>query len=173
MQRLRDESGFTLIELLIVMGITSIIVGALANLFASGLSASSKTSAVLSSQSNLIVAVSRIEFEGRCASSAALVSGGTGVTLALPSYCVNAAGTYTWCVTAGSLVKYSGSSCAGTGVTYASNVTSATPFSCVLGGQYPRLQVALTSNSGTISGTAATGTSIITLRNALTAGSCA
>ena len=127
------------------------------------------------SQSNLIVAVNRIEFEARCASNAALVSGGAGVTLTLPSYCVNAAGTYTWCVTSGSLVRLPGSSCTGSGLgwTFATNLTSATPFSCITGGKYPRLQAALTSNAGTTAGSAATGTTIITLRNAATSGACA
>jgi Tfp pilus assembly protein PilW len=169
----RDEAGFTLVELFVVMSITLVLLAGLANMFSSGMSATSKTSAALASQENLIVAVNRLEFEGRCASAAALVSSGAGVTLTLPAYCVNAVGTYTWCVTSGSLIRYSGSSCSGTGVTFASSVTSTTPFTCVLGGRFPRLSVALTSNTGPTSGSAATGTTTITLRNATTSGSCA
>ena len=175
MRTLRDESGFTLVELMVVLTITLVVVAALANLFTSGMTATSKANATLASQANLIVAVNRIEFEARCSSKASLVSGGVGVTLTLPTYCVNASGTFTWCVTSGSLVKYGGLSCTGSGVgqTFATNVTSATPFSCLSGGQYPRLQVALTSNAGTTTGTAATGTTVVTLRNATSSTACA
>ena len=175
MRTLRDESGFTLVELMVVLTITLVVVAALANLFTSGMTATSKANATLASQANLIVAVNRIEFEARCSSKASLVSGGVGVTLTLPTYCVNASGTFTWCVTSGALVKYSGLSCTGSGVgqTFATNVTSATPFSCLSGGQYPRLQVVLTSNSGTTTGTAATGTTVVTLRNATSLTACA
>ena len=50
-------------------------------------------------------------------SKATLVSGGAGVTLTLPFQCPNATGTVTWCVTSGSLVRYSGSACSGSGLT--------------------------------------------------------
>ena len=170
---LRDESGFTLPELLVYLTILLVVMGGLVNLISSGLNANSNATAILASQSNLLVAVNRIEFEARCASSAALVSGGSAVTLTLPSYCINASGTYTWCVGSGKLVKYSGTSCTGTGQTYASSVTSATPFTCIAGGLYPRLQVTLTSNAGKTSGTASTGTTTITLRNATSAAGCA
>jgi prepilin-type N-terminal cleavage/methylation domain-containing protein len=173
MPALREESGFTLVELTVVITITLVVLGALTGLFTAGMRASTNSSATLASQANLIVAVNRLEFEARCTQSAALVSGGAGVTLTLPSYCPNATGTYTWCVSSGSLVRYAGSSCSGSGITYASNVSSATPFSCLDTGKYPRLQVALTSNSGSIAGTAASGTSIITLRNANSSGACA
>ncbi len=173
MPLVRDESGFTLVELMVVITITLVILGALTGLFTAGMQASTNSSATLSSQASLIVAVNRLEFEARCASAAALVSGGVGVTLTLPTYCVNATGTYTWCVSGGALVRFAGSSCTGTGVTFASNVTSATPFSCIDTGKYPQLQVALTSNAGTNSGTAASGTTVITLRNALSSGACA
>ena len=78
MRPLRDESGFTLMELMVVLTITLVIVAALANLFSSGMTATSKANAALASQANLIVAVNRLEFEARCASAAKLVSGGAG-----------------------------------------------------------------------------------------------
>jgi prepilin-type N-terminal cleavage/methylation domain-containing protein len=173
MPSLRDESGFTLVEMTVVITITLVLLCALTSLFSAGFRASSNSSATLSSQASLIVAVNRLEFEARCTSSAAIVSGGAGVKLTLPSYCVNATGTYTWCVTGGALVRFAGASCSGTGVTFASDVTSTTPFSCLTTGKVPRLQVALTSNAGTIPGTAATGTTIIALRNASASGACA
>jgi len=175
---LQEESGFTLVELVVVCVITVVLAGGLSNLFISGLRVSSTANATLSSQSNVMYALSRIEFESRCASSAALVSGGAGVTLTLPTFCANAHGTYTWCVTSGSLVRYSTSACSGSGETFAASVTSATPFSCIDTGNYPRLQVALTANAGatpsnTSLATAATGTATITLRNASTSDACA
>jgi Tfp pilus assembly protein PilW len=170
---MRDESGFTLPELLIYLTILLIVMGGLVSMISSGLKANANATAILASQSNVLVAVNRIEFEARCASSASLVSGGAAVTLTLPSYCINASGTYTWCVAGGTLVKHTGTSCTGTGQTYASSVTSATPFSCITGGLYPRLQVALTSNAGTTSGTGSTGTTTITLRNATSPTGCA
>src|SRR5579862_1571204 len=63
--------------------------------------------------------------------------------------------------------RYSGSSCSGSGQTFATSVTSATPFSCVATvGDYPELQVALSANAGTNSGTAVSETDTIDMRNA-------
>jgi prepilin-type N-terminal cleavage/methylation domain-containing protein len=173
MRLLREESGFTLPELMIYLTIMLVLMAGLGTMFTTGQQANSNASATMASQSNLLVALNRIEYEGRCASQAGIVSSGAGVTLTLPSYCVNASGTYTWCVTGGSLTKFTGSACSGTGVTFATGVTSPTPFSCINGGRFPRLQVALTANSGTTSGTAATGTTTITLRNATLSVACA
>ena len=39
------------------------------------------------SQSGVVVALDRLDYEVRCASSAKLVSGGTGVTFTFPSQC--------------------------------------------------------------------------------------
>jgi Tfp pilus assembly protein PilW len=164
---LHDESGLSLVELVVAAGITVVIMAGLSNLFVSGLRASSNTNATLSAQSNVIVALNRLEFEARCASAAALVSGGAGVSLTLPSQCTHAAGTFTWCVSGGNLVRHEGSSCTGTGETFASDVTSTQPFSCLTPtGQIPRLQVALTVSSGPSSGDSASQTDQITLRNA-------
>lgn len=158
---------------MIYLTILLIIMGGLVNMISGGLNANANATAILASQSNVLVAVNRIEFEARCASSAALASGGAAVTLTLPSYCINAAGTYTWCVGSGMLTKYPGTACTGSGQVYASSVTSPKPFSCITGGLYPRLQVALTSNAGTTTGTGSTGTTTITLRNATSSAGCA
>jgi len=173
----RDESGFTMIELIVVTFVTVVLMVGLSNVFISGLRASSTVSSRLSAQSNMNVALSRLEFVARCASQATLISGGTGVTLTLPATCSHQTGTTTWCVTSGKLKAYSGSACSGTGQTLASNVTTTTPFSCIVPvGSYPRLQIALTVNTTTaVSGNATSATEQVTLRNAAltTSGSAA
>ena len=163
----RDESGFSMIELVIVTFLAVLLMAGISNMFVSGLRASTDASARLGGQSNLMVALSRLEFEARCASQAVLGSSGASVTLTLPSVCPHATGTWTWCVTSGRLKEFSGSSCSGTANTLASSVTSATPFSCLTTvGNYPRLQIALTVNSSSKSANAATGTEQLTMRNA-------
>ena len=163
----RDESGFTMVELVIVTFVTIVLMAGLSNMFVSGLRASTTASTRLSAQSNVNVALSRLEYEARCASAAALVSAGAGVTLTLPAQCTHATGTWTWCVTGGSLEEFSGSSCSGTGTILASSVTSATPFSCLTTvGTYPRVQIALTVNPSTTSGNATSATEQVTMRNA-------
>jgi hypothetical protein len=70
-------------------------------------------------------------------------------------------------VTSGSFIRYSGSACSGTGQTLTTNVTSATPFSCVSTvGLYPSLRAVLTVNTGTTSATASSGTDQVQLQNA-------
>ena len=167
MRLLHEESGFSLPELLIVLTITVILMGGLSTILGLGLNTSKTSNSILASQTGVVVALDRLDYEARCASNAALVSSGAGVTLTLPSQCTHATGTVTWCVTGGSLIRYSGSACSGSGLTLTTNVTSATPFSCVAPvGDYPALQVVLTVNTGTTSATASSGTDTITLQNA-------
>jgi len=166
MRLLHDESGFTLVELLIVCTITVILMGGLATIFGIGLNTSKTSNSVLASQSGVVIALDRLDYEARCASKATLVSGGAGVTLTLPSQCTHATGTVTWCVTGGALVRYSGSACSGSGQTLTTNVTSTTPFSCFAPvGSYAALKATLTVNTGTTSATASSGTDTITLEN--------
>jgi len=167
MRLLHDESGFSLPELLIVCVITVILMGGLATIFGIGLNTSKTSNSILASQSGVVVALDRLDYEARCASKATLVSGGAGVTLTLPSQCAHAAGTVTWCVTGGSLIRYSNSACSGSSLTLTTNVTSTTPFSCVAPvGDYPALKAVVTANTGTTSATASSGTDTITLENA-------
>ena len=172
MRLLTDESGFTLIEMLVVCTLTVILMGALSMIFSLGLKTGKTSSSILSSQSSVVTALDRLDFEGRCASQATRISSGAGVTLTFPAQCQHATGTVTWCVTSGSLVRYSGSSCSGSGLTLVKNITSATPFSCVTSGSLPQLSVVLTVNTGTTSGTQSSGTDVITLENATSAGAC-
>ena len=168
MRRLRNESGFTLPEMLVVCTITVVLMGGLATIFNIGLNTSKTSNSLLASQSGIVVALDRLDYEARCASSAKLLSSGAGVTLTLPAQCSHASGTVTWCVTSGSLVRYSGSACSGSGQTLTTKVTSATPFSCVAPvNTFPALKVVLSVNTGTTSVTASTGTDTIALENAV------
>lgn len=162
----RDESGFTLVELVVVTFVTVLLMAGLSNLFVSGLRTSKTTNNILSSQTQIHDALDRLEYEARCSSQAALGGSGADVTLTLPSECIHATGTVTWCVSGGSLIRYAASSCTGTGVTLATNITSATPFSCIATvGDYPELQVALTVQTQS-SADQASATDPIAMRNA-------
>lgn len=144
---LREESGFTLVELIIATAVTTVLMAAIVNLFVSGMRASADASSRLTSQSGVRLALDRLEFEARCASTATLAGGGADVTLVLPSACSHANGTYTWCVSGGSLIRYTSSSCTGTKQIFVTSVTTPKPFSCLSTvNQYPRLQVAITVN---------------------------
>jgi prepilin-type N-terminal cleavage/methylation domain-containing protein len=164
---LHDESGFTLTEMLVASAVMLIVLAGLSNVFVSGLRASSTTNATLASQTSVHVAFDRLEYETRCASQATLLSGGTGVVLTLPTQCSHSNSTnLTWCVTGDTLVRETTSSCTGTGETFASDVTSPAPFSCLAPvGSYPRLQVDLDVNSGATKATAVSATDTIAMRN--------
>jgi len=164
---LHNESGFSLVELLVVCTITVILMGGLATILGIGLNTSKTSSSILASQSSIVIALDRLDYEGRCASQATRISSGAGVTFTFPSQCTHATGTVTWCVTSGSLVRYTGSACSGSGQTLITDVTSATPFTCVVPvGNLPAVRAALTVNAGTTSATASSGTDTITLENA-------
>jgi len=166
MRVVRDESGFSLVELVVVMTVLGLLMAGLSNLFVSALRTSRTTNDILASQAQVHIALDRLEYETRCASQAALVSHGAGVTLTLPSQCPHATGTVTYCVTGGSLIRYSGSACSGTGQTFASGLTSATPFSCIATvGDYPELQIALTAQTQS-SVDVVSATDAIAMRNA-------
>jgi type II secretory pathway pseudopilin PulG len=160
-----------MVELLIVMSLMGIIMLAVVNIFLSGTRAGADANARLDAQQNVRVALDRLEYEGRCATNAALVSGGAGVTLTLPSQCSNASGTVTWCVSGGVLERFPSATCtgtlSGTGLIYVRNVTSATPFSLVTAsGDLPQIAVTITSDETSSAADAATLTDTITLRNA-------
>lgn len=164
---LRDESGFTVVELIIATALTVVLVAALSNLFASGMRAGSSASWQLSSQSSVRLAFDRLEYETRCASTATRAGSGADVTLVLPSSCAHATGTYTWCVSSGSLIRYIGSSCSGTSQIFVTAVTSATPFTCIAPvNQYPRLQVALTVDGTSTTANGFSATDQIDMHNA-------
>jgi len=165
--RLSDESGVTLVELLISMALLAIVLAGVSNAFVSGLRAGSASAARTGNQEDAQLAVNRLEYEIRCSSGATVSGGGSTVVLTLPSECIHATGSYTWCVANAELLRYSGSSCSGTGQVFASNVTTATPFSLLtVSGALPRLQVSLAINASGSNANAIDVTDQIALRNA-------
>ena len=97
-----------------VMVVLTIIMAGLANVLVSGTRAQYDLNTRLNAQQNARIALSRIEYEGRCATSATIVGSGAGVSFSLPAQCTNAVGTVTWCVTSGVLKRYSAATCTGT-----------------------------------------------------------
>jgi type II secretory pathway pseudopilin PulG len=171
---LRSESGQSIIELIVAMGFMLIVMGALSNAFASGLRASADESAQIGGQGAVRVAIDRLEYEGRCASTATLISSGAGVAFDLPSQCPHATGTVSWCVLSGSLTRFTTTDCTGTGMVLATNITSATPF-CLqtTSGALPELHLSLSANMSA-SGAGADAQSVkskIVIRNAAAASS--
>ncbi|HVU76459.1 MAG TPA: type II secretion system protein [Gaiellaceae bacterium] len=160
MRRLSDERGMTIVELLIVCVVLVILMGAITDIIVSGNRASANTTAQINAQQDLRVGFDRLEFEGRCAQSATILSGGAAVRFVLPAQCAHASGTYTWCVASGVLRRYSASSCTGTSQVFASGITSPTPFALLTAtGTLPRLQIGITIDDVRES-------DVITLRNA-------
>ena len=72
--RFQEDSGFSLVELLVTMVVMGFILGGLANIFVSGERASSDGQARLTSQQNVNVALTRLEYDARCASAASLLN---------------------------------------------------------------------------------------------------
>lgn len=165
-RRSAEEAGFTLVELLVAMVLTAIVMIGVVNIFISGTRAGADANARVDAQQNTRLALDRLEFEGRCSSSASIVSAGAGVDFTLPSQCSHATGDVTWCVVGRVLARYLSSGCTGSGQTFVSGVTSAAPFSLVtVSGALPRLEIAITVDTGGRSD-ASTLTDTIALRNA-------
>jgi prepilin-type N-terminal cleavage/methylation domain-containing protein len=165
--RLGDERGVTLIEMLIVILVMGFILDGIANIFVSGSRAQSNLQSQVNSQQDARVALDRLEYEVHCASAATVVGSGAGVALTMPSQCVNASGTITWCVVSGALERFAASGCAGTNQIFLRGVTSATPFSmATTTGDLPRLVVQLTTNETNSASNAYSINDTITLRNA-------
>ncbi|MBV8597783.1 MAG: prepilin-type N-terminal cleavage/methylation domain-containing protein [Actinobacteria bacterium] len=169
-RRLAGQDGFTLVEMLAVLAIMGFVIGGIAGLLTSGARYSYDSDARVLSEQNTRMALDRLEYEARCASYASTASLGaaaSSVTLTFPSSCNHTSGTYaTWCVSGGTLTRYSGTSCSGSGIAYIKSITSATPFSVLWAtNQDPRLQLNLTVNGGG-SSDASSITDAISIRNA-------
>jgi prepilin-type N-terminal cleavage/methylation domain-containing protein len=165
--RVRDEHGFTIVELVVVMIVSLIVMTGLMEIFVSGTRTASDAQARMAAQQNGRLALDRLEFEARCATSASIGGSGSSVSLVLPTWCSHGTGNVCWGVSAGVLKRYPSTTCSGSSLSYIRSVTSATPFSLQLAtGDLPRLQVALTVNTTGRASDALTLTDTITLRNA-------
>jgi prepilin-type N-terminal cleavage/methylation domain-containing protein len=168
-RRLAAEDGVTLVELLIVCALLGIVMAAVINLLISGSQAQRDTSGRVDAQQGTRLAIDRLEYEARCASSVTSLNSGAGVALVLPAVCSHATGNVSWCVTSGALTRYAASSCTGTGQVYVSSVTSATPFTvqCATGatGYLPRLRMNLSVNDTSRSSNSFSLNDTIALRN--------
>jgi twitching motility protein PilT len=162
--RIGSQSGFTLIELLVTMVLSVIVIAGAVNMFVSGTRAGADANARVNSQQDVRLALDRLEFEGRCATTATLLSSGEGVYFSLPPQCTHASGDVSWCVSSGVLYRYAAATCAGaTRQLFISGVATAAPFSLTTAtGYLPRLNIGLTVGSGSKSSTL---DDVITLRN--------
>jgi hypothetical protein len=145
-----------------------IVMTGIVNLFVSGTRAGADANSRLTSQQNVRLAVDRLEFEGRCATTASVLSSGEGVAFSIPTWCTHASGAVAWCVVDGALTRYTSNACSGTGQVFVTNVTSATPFTIptTASGDLPQLDIDIAVNPGTTTATSASLTDTITLRNA-------
>jgi type II secretory pathway pseudopilin PulG len=168
-RRLGAEDGVTLIELIIVCALLGVVMTGIVNLLISGSRAQRDTSGRVDAQQGARLAIDRLEYEARCASSVITLSSGAGVALVLPAQCSHASGNVSWCVSSGALTRYAASSCTGTGQAYVKSVTSATPFTVKwatgANGFLPRLQMNLSVNDTGPSSDAFSLNDTIALRN--------
>ena len=162
----REEGGFTLIELLITMMLMGFVIAGIVNVFASGTRAQYVMNSQMDAQQSARLALSRLEYEGRCASAATIVNSGAGVAFSLPSVCSHASGTVSWCVVSGALERFSSGSCSGSGTPFVRDLTSTAPFALhTASGDLPQLLVNLVANpTGNVAGGFAIS-DLITLRN--------
>lgn len=172
---LQAEAGFTLVELVVTTFILVILMAGLSNIFISGSRANADANARMSSQQNVRLAFDRLEYDARCAQTATLQGGGSGIAFSIPTWCAHATGNVAWCVQSGSLIRIAATSCNGTGQTLVNYVTSATPFSCYstgVSGALPLVKVNLTVNTTPRTANKTTASDWITMRNASSSGAC-
>lgn len=151
--RASKQDGFTLIEMLVVMAILGVVVAGLAVLFSGALNSQSDQTNRAEVQQDARLGLDRMRREIRCASDITTASGypASAVTISLGSYCPTSGGaatTVTWCTkdkngtsppVAGqqpyTLWRYTGATCAGTGVKWASNLVDKTDAPAVTAGK--------------------------------------
>lgn len=130
-----SESGYTVFELLTVLAIFGTVTAALTQLFVSATTAEISSNRRFQAQQHARIALDKLRRDAHCASSASIVSGGTGVVLNLPSQCKGTP-QQTWCTVsvAGVTQRYrlfrkTGATCDATGSTrHADYLTQAVVF---------------------------------------------
>jgi prepilin-type N-terminal cleavage/methylation domain-containing protein len=136
--RLAESGGYTLSEMIVVLAILLIVVAALAQLFESATKAEVDMSNRFQAQQNARLALDGLRREIHCASDVTWT--GTppvsSITITLGKYCASnttgATASFTWCTTGTgvpyTLWRYIGTSCAGTGKPWVSNLTTPNVF---------------------------------------------
>jgi Tfp pilus assembly protein PilW len=156
-----------MVELLITMVLSLILIAGIVDIFVSGGRAGADANARIDAQQQARLALDRLEFEGRCATSASLLNSGAGVAFALPAQCSHGSGNISWCVVGGVLTRFTMADCTGSNIIFVRNITTATPFTINTNpGDLPQLLVTLTSDDNSNSADEATLDDTITLRNA-------
>lgn len=140
----RDERGITMVEMLISVALMGVVLGGIVNVMVAGGRVQYNMASLLNAQQDARVALNRLEYEGRCATSATVANAGAQVSFVLPSQCMHATGNTSWCVSGGTLRRYTSSGCSGAAQIFARSLTSATPFSLhTATGDLPQLLVSL------------------------------
>jgi prepilin-type N-terminal cleavage/methylation domain-containing protein len=151
-ERATAQDGFTLVEMLVVMTILGIVIGGLAVMFSGALNSQSDQTNRAEVQQDARLGLDRMRREIRCASDITTPSGypASTVTITLGSYCPTAAGapTVTWCTkdkngttppVAGAqpytLWRYTGSTCSGSGIQWASDLVDKTDAPSITAGK--------------------------------------
>src|SRR5262245_21101034 len=142
-ERATAQAGFTLVEMLVVMAILGVVLAGLAVLFTGALNSQTDQTNRAVVQQDGRLGLDRMRREIRCASNITTPGAypASTVTITLGSYCPTAAGsgTVTWCTrdkngttppVAGAqpytLWRYTGPTCSGTGIKWASNLVDKT-----------------------------------------------
>ena len=130
----RDERGFTLVEMLVVLGMLSLVIGALTSILVAAMNAEREMNRRFTSQINARLALDQLRREAHCATSVTPAGASAGITIVLGSRCPSAGAgtTVSWC-TVGSgtrfaLYRAASATCDATGKQAADFLTTGTVF---------------------------------------------
>jgi len=130
----RDERGFTLVEMLVVLGMLSIVIGALTSILIAAMNAEREMNRRFTSQINARLALDQLRREVHCASSVTPAGASSSVTIVLGNRCPSAGAgtTVSWCTvgtgTRFALYRVPSATCDASGKMAADFLTSGTVF---------------------------------------------